>query len=1174
MNTLIITHVNDSDPPSFRVLRMSEGKLSESAIITPPLGYPVEGGGETDLMAELRWYLEHFLDYPFHPSTDRADRVQKALKQWGEQAFRALFDNLQTGGWYQNAVVRSLADLQLKVSSDDPRILAWPWEALHDPQRGNLALQCHIERKLNLQADPLPLPEGLPKERINILLIVARPYEHDVQYRSIARPLVELIDDKNLPAQVTVLRPPTFAALRAHLRERSDHYHIVHFDGHGAYGAVAGSAHGDPYKLGSTKRGRLVFETEDGKADPVDAEKLSELLREYRVPAAVLNACQSGMVDGAAEDAFASVATALIKAGARSVVAMAYSLYVSAAQEFLPAFYDRLFEAGDLAEANRAGRQKMFEADGRVCARGKHPLRDWIVPVAYQQEPMSFAFARQAGEPEAGADKPVLPEEAQDTENPYGFVGRDGAILELERAMRRPPAGILVHGLGGVGKTTFARGFVKWLSQTGGLGRGCLWLTFNDIRSAEFVLNSMGTPLFGKDFITVDSGQKVLVLAETLREHPFVIVWDNFESASGIETAGINPLLSTKDRQLLKRFLQELRGGRTKVLITSRSSEAWLGSENRFKLELGGLAGEERWEFCQSVLQDLGKTVDRDDPEMIALMDTLAGHPLLMRAILPMLEEHTPSAITEAVRGNLATLGPAGDEVQKKVMATLRFVEQTLPEDLRPLLVPLSLHERFASANLLKPMAKQVEPPPTRAQIDAFFAALGTAGLVRNIGPSIYELHPALTGFLRSTQVDSSARDAWSRAFVRLMGLLAEELAPLELHEQRVRFHIHGANFHHALNEAERLGMDENIELLTQALAAFARNSFDFITAENLFTQLGKMRKAKGDNQGEAVALHQLGIIAQRRGAIDTAEELYLKVLEITEETYNGELSAKAYHQLGMLAEWRGELDNAEKRYQMALELDKKNYNEKGIAITYHQLGIVAQKRRNFDSADRRYHKSLEITEKEGIEDGAARTYHQLGALAQEQSNFDRAQYWYCMALTIWNKLGIESYVAATYHQLGRIAEECSDFNTAEKFYFNSLEINERCGDELCAAKTYHQLGRIAQDRGSFEDAEKWYQKSLEIEEKRDNREGAARTFGMMGILAGRRGQYINSGKWFIESILNYTDCNDSYRAQVACANFCVAFRKAPTADRVKLAAMWKAAGLGKLPIDEAAAED
>ena len=37
--------------------------------------------------------------------------------------------------------------------------------------------------------------------------------------------------------------------------------------------------------------------------------------------------------------------------------------------------------------------------------------------------------------------KPELPPEARDSENPYGFIGRDAALLELEQALRRPPAG-------------------------------------------------------------------------------------------------------------------------------------------------------------------------------------------------------------------------------------------------------------------------------------------------------------------------------------------------------------------------------------------------------------------------------------------------------------------------------------------------------------------------------------------------------------------------------------------------------------------------------------------------------------------------------------------------------------------------------------------------------------
>src|SRR5207244_4705876 len=96
-------------------------------------------------------------------------------------------------------------------------------------------------------------------------------------------------------------------------------YHILHFDGHGGYAELGSFGHS--FKGAS---GLLVFEDDKGKPDPISSEKLSTLLREFAVPAVVLNACRSAMIDGRADDPFASVATALVRAGVRSVVAMAY----------------------------------------------------------------------------------------------------------------------------------------------------------------------------------------------------------------------------------------------------------------------------------------------------------------------------------------------------------------------------------------------------------------------------------------------------------------------------------------------------------------------------------------------------------------------------------------------------------------------------------------------------------------------------------------------------------------------------------------------------------------------------------------------------------------------------------------------------------------------------------
>jgi len=916
VRTLIVQHVPKSKRPAFTVIRCDPSDTTpDAAKITPPEEFGTKELPGSHLRRELRWYLEQFLDYPFPPNTDRADRVTQVLEAWGTHAFQVLFLAGKGRDWYHNAVRDGTEHLQLRIIANEPTVLAWPWEALHDPERGYLAHKCHIERQLNNVADPPPLPENLPRDRLNILLVTARPFEGDVEYRSISRALVEQIEANRLTARVTVLRPPTFDALREELGRRPGYYHILHFDGHGGYGVIADEAQHaatlanavNPHAFKKGPQGCLVFETPDGRPHPVPAETLSATLHEFRIPMVVLNACQSGTIDENAENAFASVAASLIRAGIRSVVAMAWSLYVSGAQQFLPAFYKRLLETGNLAEPTQAGRAAMFAHPGRVCARGTYPLKDWLVPVVYQQQPADLSFVTQA-KPKEDQQTTALPEEATDKENPYGFIGRDSALLALERALLRDPPAILIHGLGGVGKTTLARGFLQWLRQTEGLGAGCLWFTFNDIHTAEYVLNAIGTAISDSRFITLDTEQKLTALGQILRENRLILVWDNFESASGNEAAGIAPLLRPDDLQLLRRFLQAFQGGRSKVLVTSRSEESWLPAHLRYKLPLGGLTGESRWEFCTAILRNLGIQTNRADPDLAALVDTLDGHPLLMRAVLPRLEGgRSAQSILQELQGNLAADGTGADPTQKKVYATLRFVEDSLPKELRVLLVPLALHERFVDADIMELMAKQAgQTDATRTRIDGLLAALAGAGLLRERrSNTIFELHPALTGFLRATVVKQTSRqliESWQRAFVEILGELANKAAPKPLDEQRGPFFIHGANFQAALSIAEALNMHLSCAALSQSLANYALNTRSLDNAERLFKRLVEYSELVEDPGIEASAYHQLGMIAEERRDFETAEKWYCRALGIDEKQGDERSAADTYHQLDFMA--------------------------------------------------------------------------------------------------------------------------------------------------------------------------------------------------------------------------------------------------------------------------------
>ncbi len=931
MNTLIISHIPESDPPQFQVDRIAreDHKSSEPARVVSPFGFPVEGRPDSDLMQELRWYLEDFLEYPFPPNTDHAENVLGALEAWGKQAFNDLFNNGTARDFFHDATREGYENLRLQVMSDDATILQWPWEALLDPQAAYIAVTCQIERRLNTVHDPMPIPDDLPRDRVNILLVTARPYDNDVGYRSISRRLVEVMEEQDVPAHVHVLRPPTFASLRSHLSERPHFYHIIHFDGHGGYGA-SGMTGSDQHKMKSSE-GVLVFENLKGEESPISAEQLSSLLRENAVPVMVLNACQSGMLDAGAKDPFASVAAALLKAGIRGVVAMAYSLYVSGAQEFLPEFYRALFKTGDLSIAVKAGRQKMEEQRKRVCARGRCELRDFVVPVIYQQEHYDLSFGD--GPTSEAVEKVELPDGASDEENPYGFIGRDRELLKLERAIRKDTPAILIHGLGGVGKTTLARGFVRWLRDTGGMD-GCLWLGFADIRSAEYVINAMGLPLFGQEFLTVDMKQRVESLTTVLKDNRFFIVWDNFEAAAGIPDTYVTENIVEEDRGLLLKFLEKIRGGKTKIIITSRSDEEWLDVQ-RLRVTIGGLVGEERWEFCDKILDGLGLRGERTDKDQVELMDLLNGHPLAMRVILPRLEKMTARQLIDALRSNMDALGANAESLY----ATIQFAVEQLDEELKPLLIPLGLHEGFAQADMMADITGQVEKELTKEKIDRFFQALAAAGLVRDMGHGVvYELHPALTGYLRSTLLKSitdEGHDKWSRAFVEVMASLADQLAPRELHEQRFAFHVHHANFHYAFAEAERLQMDTNQMALIQSLAVFAQNTRNFSEASEL--------------------LEHFAILARKAG--------------------QGETEAAAYNQLGRIAREQRDFSGAEQWYMKSLTIREKQGDKHGVAITNGQLGIVSVLQEHFEEGGRRLIKSImtftRCGDSQGAEQGA-----------------------------------------------------------------------------------------------------------------------------------------------------------------------------------------------------------
>ena len=1116
---LQIRHFENSslDDPQFEVVR--DGKHDKPVSITSPDKIIVGTNNET-LQGGLQWYLESYMEMPIGGNQTRAKNIQQALGQWGKDTFKALFGSEKANNWFEEARLTGLQSLEIKIASDSPTILSWPWEALECEDNGCLALQCRMERQLCNIPDSLPPADALPKDSLNILYIIARPSgENDVGFQTLIRPLIDFAFTKNIswPVNIDVLRPPTFEQLLAVLREKPNFYHIVHFDGHGSY---------DGHECGV-----LIFEKEKedcGEGDPISAKKLSELLREHNIPIMILNACQSAMQAKYAGDPFASVAASLIKAGVYSVVAMSYNLWVSGAKEFVPKFYERLFEDGNIAEAMRLGRQKMYRNNMRNSIVGEAEFNDWIVPILYQQLPSCNNVLPKLKPHEVEPSK--LPDEILDIDD-YGFIGREREIFKLERAIQRQPqAGILIHGISGEGKTTLVKGFLQWLNNTKGLGRGAFWFSFENIHSANYIIDTLVSVFFGIQARMLPEEEKFTAVVKKLKVERFFLLWDNFESASGIEGSEVSAKISENGRKLLKRFLYELRNGKTKVLITSRSREEWLSLQECFCLPLSGLQGEELWQYCNAVVADLGLSLDRTNEDYQNLLKKLHGNPLAIRAILLRLGEKPAKALLAEFNENFK--GLEGDDSTNRIQAVLSVFKSGLDEKFAPVLRILGLYEHFAEVSGIGLILQAEKPDEVLELANNCFAILERVGLCHFVRNSIYKLHPALRSCLIKHY---PAEEADKRVFVDVMCCLVryfliEPLKPLR--EKQNVFSLFGANFYRALDIAREFNMREEVLCFNNGLAFYTYQVRNFAEAKYLYGELANTARIYSSEEYEAIAYRQLGVIAHECRDFNTAKKWYQKSLQILLKLNDEHSAAGIYHELGMVAFECRDFTAAEGWYHKSLEIKLRFNDEYGTAITYHELGLVASERCDFLTAEERYHNSLEIKLRLGYLHIAASTYHELGMIAQKSGDFLSAEEWYNKSLEISLRFNDRYLSGITYHELGMVAQKRHDFLTSEQWYKKSLEIFLKY-DEHRAAITYHQLGLVASERRDFIAAAEMCQKSLEIKLRLGNEHGAAITYHQLGVIAHECHDYPTCEKWCYKSLEISLRFNNEYVAVI-----------------------------------------
>ena len=900
----------------------------------------------------------------------------------------------------------------LRFHENAQEISALPWEFLHDG--GFLS----TDRNILISRLPVGIKkkESSPIESIlRMLVVVSSPDDPDVAPLNIEHEqevIIAAVDklQREQKMEVEFTEDASFETIESYLNEKD--YHIVHFTGHGKY---------------DNGRGYLLLETEDGKARPVDNNAVSDLLAGRGVRLVVLSTCQSGKTSN--REAYADLASILVKKNIPAVVAMQYSILDSSATKFAETFYHAIASKKPVDLALTEARIVMKNAENSNGI-------DFATPVLYLSDPECITLGDIKPEESGISNKPMMLADVQIMNR--GFVGRKKQLRLLQKDfMSDVKRAAIIHGFGGIGKTVLATRLALKMNKhfDGVFGMKC-----GDTTKPEDILNELngflnmaGISDFNKIlYEPAPLKVKTAVLVNILNQKRFLIIFDNFEDTLNEERSSIaNPEL--------KEFIQHLLNGtisNTKFIITTRYNFDPL--EGRLTGAIEHIQLPEM-PFPQTVwlMNTYKELADLEPKKKHEIFKAIGGHPWTIG-------QFVKHAAVQGVDSLMLELEPLRKEVINFTLLDKSY--SLLDEKAKKLLLSASIYqEAIPIEALMWIIGDEDQPSPP---VEDALSRLMDWGLMvkeRVRDENLYTMHTLVRDFA------------------------VEEFGTEKL--DRKLLLVRAAQYYENLVKTTK-----NLWDLLKAREYYFRaeewkkaSKMVIITTENLHRWgyieliLNLLNQSIETTSGitKAAAMGNLAIILTDLGDWKTALKLYNETKEIFEIEGDKRQVSYALHWIGNIHSSQGNYEEAGKLYQESLKITEELGDKSSIAYTLHGLGIMHHQQENYEEAMEKYQQSLEIQESLGNKSGVARSLHHLGLIHQEQGNYEGAVEKYQQCIKIFEEFGDKKGISATLHQLGRIHLEQGNYEEAMEKYQQSLEIQESIGDKNGIAGTLHELGMI-----------------------------------------------------------------------------------------------------------------
>jgi tetratricopeptide (TPR) repeat protein len=988
--------------------------------------------------------------------------------------------------------------LVLEVVSGSREALALPWEiagtATHRlPVREGLL---EVVRRIPApRAEPLaPVPAAaLPAEKLDVLGFTASPMEDEIPtarlgaggYAS-SELFWEKEQEKLLVAFDSLLREgrgrlvlPEVgdrAVLSAELA-RVDRPQVVHLSCHGGWEAGDGG-------------GRPVLLLEDGEGHRARAGS-SELLGWVRaVPAArpvellVLAACStSGPSEGEAapgsrEAAVAAgpvagmddrtaapgLAEALVRGGLPRVLGMQGTVSDEGATAFAERFYTELAGGSDLATALHGG---------RAALRDHGMPHEWAVP-ALLVTGAAGPLVELGGGVKAGEHPFSTARSSFDIAGvsylEEGYVGRRDRERQLLAVWRRGERILVIHGLGGIGKSTFA---ARFLERRRAEEVRVLVLAAGRRLAPEVLVEEVARRVEVARQGGEDERQFRARLGTALGAEPTVLLLDNFEDNQDEHGALLDPGLGKALVELLL-----LPAGGLRLLLTTRVQLADLpGSFEPYSLDLGELSAAGCRKLRLSDPSGLGKLPPAAWDQALRLF---GGHPKALQVLGGALQSRTEKEAERFVAQRAAAVAHVTGRLAQELQAKGRqlLIEEVLkqvPEERRPAFDRLCLLEvPLPGEELIELLAADGVDDPAGALDWLRHHGL----LARKVADSALEggdaVHRLLAEgrerALADREGDEAAR-GWHR---RVAEHLVQPRKPLS---------NYGVAAHHKAAAGDRAGALGLYDRWAIAL----RNRHAYAACRQT-AQAGLDRYPASEAEAERVAaarlwqrIHDghlpLGKIAEAQEALDRVENL-LTGATSPEARF---VEASGLLRKGRLLVGLGQPQQAEEAFRSAVTLFADGGFRFDRAVTLGEIARLRAQAGDVSGALALHQERLGIFEQLGDVRERAVTLGDVARLRAQAGDVSGALALHQEMLGIFEQLGDVRERAVTLGDVARLRAKAGDVSGALALHQEMLGIFEQLGDVRERAVTLGDVAQLLTEKGQLADARKHQEEKLEV---------------------------------------------------------------------------------------------